>query len=159
LFNLIPLYPLDGGKLIATIALRRAKSEMAFQSVTGAVLVSLAFMTTNAVVGLFLAGFLLIFVPAAYRANLVADKLAHEIPSVRGSGLEPVAGPYLQKTLELLEPMLPARQRQPDIVALYVWAIWGRIRSTSLSSWTVVALLSVYLSSVCMGLVTIWEWD
>jgi Zn-dependent protease len=159
-FNLIPLYPLDGGKFLAIISVSRsAKTEMVFQSVTGAVLVWLAFMTTNVILGLFLAGFLLFFVPAAYRANLVADKLGQEIPPVFRSNLEPVAGPYLGRTLELLEPMLPARQRHADIVALYVWAIWGRIRSTTPSSWTVVALLGLYLSSVWMGLVAIWEWD
>ena len=150
-FNLIPLVPLDGGKLFELVAFgRKAQGELAVALVSAAGLVILAILLESWILGV-VAFMVVRSIPARQRiARLAAEFLAAvPNPSAR---VEDAPDDELQVLYRLCAPIQPGR---PDVVAASMRAVHDRASAGSPGRGAALGLLGGYAAAVALGLVVL----
>ena len=153
LFNLIPLYPLDGGRfLFDTIFVRSPRAELVYRIVAFVGILVLAVvlrMYSLAIIGLLA----VVTIPASLAAGRLAEKLK---PSYKGR----ISGAIAQAPDDLLRPFVHdvVVGSKPAATAQYVsWArdVWGRIQAEPPGAFISFLLIAAYLVILFVGVV-VW---
>src|SRR5262249_17536326 len=152
-FNLIPLVPLDGGKLVELVAFgRKARGELAVALVSAAGLVVLAVLLKTWILGV-VAFMVVRAIPARQRIARPSARLAAEFlwavpsPSARG---EDATDEELGVLYRLSAPLYPGR---PDLAAASMRAVHDRASAGSPGLGAALGLLGGYAVAVALGLV------
>jgi len=150
-FNLIPLVPLDGGKLVELVAFgRKAQGELAVSLLSAAGLVILAIVLRSWILGV-VAFMVVRAIPARQRVATLAGEFRTAVPAARGR-VEEAPDEELGVLYRLCAPLFPAR---PDLIAATMRAVHDRASSGSPSAGAAVGLLGGYAVAVGLGLLVL----
>jgi Zn-dependent protease len=152
-FNLLPLHPLDGGRILEEVVFSRsARVELLFKGTTGLALVGLAVTLQSIVLGLF-AVFILAVLPTTYRMAKTAQQLKRDIPNEERYPIDRVPHQYVEEIVHLVVNRVPERHRKPKLIAIHVQSVWQMVCRRPPRSGATIALLSLYLFSCTTGIV------
>lgn len=147
-FNLIPLVPLDGGKLVELVAFgRKAQAELAVALVSAAGLVVLAIVLRSWILGV-VAFMVVRSIPARQRVARLAAQFLAEVPAP-SARLEDAPEAELQVLHRLCAPISPGR---PDVVAASMRAVHDRASAAQPRLGAALGLLGGYAVAVALGL-------
>lgn len=158
-FNLLPVHPLDGGRLVDAILFSRSpRAELAFKITTSALMGLLAFLSKDVVLGIF--AFVIL---SSLRVTYISASVAHRIrKAVGNSGYsfpEQVPHDQIAAILEPLKEKLPPQHHKPKLFATYISGIWQRLRSQPCSGWATGGLLFSYLAFVLLGIASVFLFE
>jgi len=152
-FNMLPLYPLDGGRFFDDILLSRSpKIEVTFKALAAIALIFIAFLFKSVLLGL-LAFFILVSLPQTYSIAVIAKKLKKEIRSEEKSSLGTIPENALSLIAVSLNEKIPAAQRKSDLFAIYAKDIWRKVCDKPASVKASIALILFYVVFVLIGLI------
>jgi membrane-associated protease RseP (regulator of RpoE activity) len=153
LFNLIPLYPLDGGRfLFDTVFVRSLRAELVYRFV--ALLGILALAAALRMLSLALIG---VFAVAAIPSSMAAGRLAGQLkPGYRGK----ISGAVAQASDEQLRPFVHdiVVGSKPASTAQYVSRVkdvWDRIQAEPPRAAAAIGLIAAYAVILVVGFV-VW---
>lgn len=147
-FNLIPLVPLDGGKLVELVAFgRKAQGELAVALISAAGLVLLAIVLQSWILGV-VAFMVVRSIPARQRIARLAAELLAEAPAP-SARIEDAPDQELQALYRLCAPVSPGR---PDLAAATMRAVHDRASAASPRLGGALGLLGGYAVAVALGL-------
>jgi Zn-dependent protease len=150
-FNLLPIYPLDGGRFMeAVLFLRHPVVEVVFKGLAAVALAVLAVRLSSIPMGLF-AFFTAMLARESYYQGEIARRLAKERGDQPVSQEERMPRAELERALPLLPMGLPANRVTPKTVAGRAVSVWRRIRQQSPSLRATVALLALYVGIIVAG--------
>lgn len=150
-FNLLPIYPLDGGRFFDAIVFsRHPRIEIGFKIITTLILGWLAVTFKDLVFGVFA---FLVFV--SLRGIHVSARIAHairkEMDDTEDCASRKVPSRYVQKIVGILKERLPVERWKPKLFAWYVTEIWQRVCNKPCSIGPAVGLFLCYVFFILLG--------
>lgn len=150
-FNLLPFYPLDGGRIVDCLAFpRHPKLEITFKVFAGLVLGGLAFALEDIFLGVFA-----LFALVSLRGTLLSAKIAHQIRTdteFHEQSQNDMPEPHLINTVRQLRIKLVQERDNPKAIARYVHAIWQRACNRPASITAITWMMAIYLLFVAIGI-------
>jgi Zn-dependent protease len=143
-FNLLPIYPLDGGRLLNQILFSRNRYlEGVFQFLAAIALVAYGATHRNIVLCVF--GVLLLpAVAATFKANLIAENVGGQFPGE----LPPVSGPIplaiFRAIVQGVKTKSPALKTAKGVAGM-VFRVWEKMHARPPGAAATAALLAAYL--------------
>jgi Zn-dependent protease len=148
-FNLLPIYPLDGGRLMSQLLFSRNRYlESIFQ-----IFAALALIGLGAIGGgyfmYFLGGCLLITVKSRFQMNAIARHftgcLGEHLPELN----EPIPQPIFRAILLAVQARMP-RATSAKAMASFVFGVWEKMHVQPPGVFATLSLLSTYLFGVVL---------
>lgn len=126
-FNLLPIYPLDGGRFLeAVLFSRHPKAELGFKLVTALVIAYIAFQWKSTALGI-LAYISIISLKQIRDVAEVSKKLRSEITPDSAESHEKIPDHWLNKMMVELDKKLSDSQKTPKGFASAIQTVWSRI--------------------------------
>ena len=143
-FNLLPIFPLDGGRLLNQILFSRNRYlEGIFQVLAAVALI--AFGATGGGMFLFVLGvWLLASINPTFQANTIARHIGRLLGDQMPPANEPIPLPILRAIVGEVQSRLPAA-KTAKCIAGFVFRIWEKMHVQPPGAVATVALLLVYL--------------
>jgi Zn-dependent protease len=143
-FNLLPVFPLDGGRLLNQILFSRNRYlECIFQFLAAIALIAYG-VARGAMSFWFLAIWILVTVGPTFKSNTIAQRVGRQF----GDELPPIDGPIpiavIRAIVEQMRSLLPRVKAAKD-VARAAFGVWEKMHVRPPSAVAATALLVVYL--------------
>jgi len=143
-FNLLPFYPLDGGRFLHTVLFCRGRYlEAAFTTFAGLAILAGAIGLKDLILGL-LAFFTLASVVRSFKISTIATELHGEIPLPARPALYAIPYESACAIIAGVRKQFP-KVTHPTIIARNVVSIWERLNARPPTVPVSVALLTVYV--------------
>lgn len=150
-FNLLPFYPLDGGRFIDDILFpRNVKIEILFKIVSGLGLVVVAIFLKSFLLGAFAIGFL-VSTKKIYHIGILAKELKEEIPLEDQVLDVEVQKKYIPQISAYLKNKLTI-QPAPREVAIHIINTWQRLCNLPPKKGAAFGLAFVYILSIFVSI-------
>ncbi|QHI68505.1 site-2 protease family protein [Tichowtungia aerotolerans] len=144
-FNLLPIYPLDGGRFLeAVLFSRHPKAEIGFKLVTALAIGFIAFQWKSAALGV-LAYISIVSLKQVKDVAEVSKQLRAEVPPDRIETHREIPDHWLNRILYELDKKLPENQKSPRGFASAAQTIWNRIHLRHCSARATAGLTLIYL--------------
>jgi Zn-dependent protease len=149
-FNLLPIYPLDGGRFMeAVLFLRHPIVEVVFKALAAVALGALALRLSSIPMGLF-AFFTAMLARESYYQGKIAQRLALDRGDQPVAQEERMPREELERALPVLPMGVPANRVTVKILAGRAVSVWRRIRQKSPSAGATAALMAAYFGIVAV---------
>jgi Zn-dependent protease len=152
-FNLLPIYPLDGGRFMETVIFsRHPVVEIGFKLLAVLALAGLAYGLQSIPLGLLAFG-TLIATREAYFHGKIVGRLREKLQGQTVSAAEKMPIEYLELILPDLSLGIPPKNVKLKIVANRAEATWRRFSRQAPKLWPSLGLLGTFVGVVLIGVV------
>ncbi len=151
--NLLPFYPLDGGRIVErTVFSRSYKAELVFKLITAVLLACLAFMLSAPLLCVFC---VLILLPlrAQYRSGRIAGDIIPSVPDKDREDADRIPDEHLSRIVDALAEKLSEKSGTASVFAQYAQAVWRRVCTRRLGAAAVFGLLLLYSALFFIGVI------
>ena len=151
-FNLLPIYPLDGGQLMETLIFSRHPiTEIVFKILAAFALAGLAFWLSSIPLGILAVGTLIVTREAYFQAKIVG-RMREKLKGKTIPEVEIIPSEYLESILPELVIGLPPKSINAKTLASRAASTWRRFSRQVPKLWPTLALLGTYIGIVVFGL-------
>lgn len=154
-FNLLPIHPMDGGRLLAVVLFgRHPAAELVFKALGAIALAGMAYGLSSFALGI-LAYLMFGSLPVNYRHNQMVRAVKQHFP-------EKLQNPEERIPREVLEAILPDIYKlvrvgpTPRKMAIQAVAVWRKACEPSASTGASIGLFASYAAALFIGLVAIF---
>ena len=151
-FNLIPVSPLDGGRILNAVLFRRNRwIESAFQAVAGSALILFALKAGGATLGLGFVGYMMLSgVRHQLRIGKVIEGLRQDGTVLDTTATSGISEGMARAILKRLRAALPEARHKAFLLAQDIRTVYERLHAGRPGWIQTGALLSVYVAALCI---------
>lgn len=144
-FNLLPFFPLDGGRFFDAILFSRNRTiEMVFKTVPSIILLGIAVYLHQWWLGLF-ALLILVSLPTQFKIISIANDMNKSHHSSRQIDNLEIPEEILNNILSRLKDKLPLQFQKPKHLATFAHMVWGKINFKPPNMKETIILFSIYV--------------
>jgi Zn-dependent protease len=151
-FNLLPVFPLDGGRLLQIVLFSRNRYvECVFRVVTALALLLMGW-AMNVWIFYFLGGFMLLGIGPTFTISTIAMELRRELPLTSRTAAEEIPPPVLCEIVGRVRSRCPNLSGSKTIASM-VYQVWEKMHTDPPGAAATVCLVGSYLFFVVAMLV------